>query len=175
MKNLYIHLLFSQSGNKRIKSQLLGLLYALIFPLMLSNNVNAQTTSYYGLNLSELNGVIQNCIDLQALQQYYPLNTDGSLKQVNIRQYPITFPAGTQLSKGGNVVNLLNASESTDALDAYFMFRSIETSQNTLTVKANYFYKDNSQMLKTVSVTINFQNANSSWTISNFNLTGDTL
>ena len=127
--------------------------------------VSAQT---FGLEKQELAAILQKCVDLPALQKYYPVNADRSVKSLSILQMPIAFPADLALAKGGAPVRLVNVSKAEYrrlTTDAYAMFRTIAHTGNTVRVNFNYFYHAAGSELKNVFVAVDFQKSGARWNV----------
>ncbi|WP_305030289.1 hypothetical protein [Hymenobacter convexus] len=134
--------------------------------------VAAQTgpSATFGLSLSDLQAVVQQALDLPALQQYYPVDANNTLQPVNIVQLPLAMPAGLTLTKGGSPVNFIAitpAQFSNLAVDAYAMFRSIEASGTGVSVRFNYFYKAADNSPHTASVALQYQQDATGWHVVN--------
>jgi hypothetical protein len=122
--------------------------------------------------------VLQKCIDLPELQQYYPLNEEGSLKPLYIVQYPVSFPSDLAIEKEGTIVKFMTSSDITiNKVAAYFMFRSFNIHQNSANINCNYFYNYNytSKQFKMLSVIIEMKKVGLQWNISTINIKGDTI
>lgn len=125
----------------------------------------AQTTN--GLSASDLSSILKKCIDLPALQTVYPVDASGNLNQINIVNYPYSFPAEVAVTKAGKPVNFIsNESFAKSPVDNYFMFRRVQQSGSTVNVIGNYFYTSNGAKLNK-SVIIAYINNAGNWTITN--------
>lgn len=104
--------------------------YLLIFALLLG------AVSSWGQTVPDQAAVVQKCLDLPGLEQYYPAN-----QQVYIMQYPYVFPAGLIVSKFGKPVQLVDRAviAGKDA-KAYFLFQSFSVEGNTANVKFDFYY-----------------------------------
>jgi hypothetical protein len=120
--------------------------------------------------------ILQKCIDLKDLQNYFPIDTKGEIKQLNIIQYPLSFSSQISLSKAGNNVKFLTMPEFTNnKVEAYFMFRSLQINSNVATANFNYFYNCIGENFKMLSIIVEFEKSGSDWKVLNFNLKGNTL
>jgi hypothetical protein len=127
---------------------------------------------------SDLAQVLQKCIDLPELQQYYPLNSDGSIKPLYIMQYPISFSSDQVIEKAGGMVKFMTKSDiAENKVESYFMFRSLNINQNAADVNYNYFYSYNytSKQFKMLSVILELQKTGPQWKIINVTMKGDIL
>jgi hypothetical protein len=157
--------------------RLVAFFMVLVLACFSSPKASAQASTF-GLSLNDLQSIVQQSIDLPALQQYYPVNADNSLQPLNIVQLPLALPTNMTLIKGSNPVNLIAISRaqfSTLTVNSYAMFRSIEASGTTANVRFNYFYKTADQSAHTVFVTLEFQNSTTGWNIVNSTVNASTL
>ena len=46
----------------------------------------------HGFSMQSFSRIIEQCIDIPALQKYYELNSNKGLEQLNIVQYPVSIP-----------------------------------------------------------------------------------
>lgn len=117
--------------------------------------------------------VLQNCIDLSEIQQYYPLNAEGTPVQVYVMQYPTSFQADLEVSKFGKGLMFMSRSEITEKdIEAYFMFRAFSITQNTARVNLNYFYNSNhsTKQFNMVSAIIELKKEETLWSVSDIHL-----
>lgn len=92
-------------------------------------------------NITDMEAVIQKCVDLPELQGYYPQNTDGSFVPVHIMQYPMRFDEGLNIEKHGEPPVFMTREEINDNnIDAYFLFERIEWVSNQAFVKFSFYY-----------------------------------
>ena len=127
-------------------------------------------------SLNDQAQILQKCIDLKDLQNYFPLDTKGDMKQLNIIQYPLSFSSQISLSKAGNNVKFLSMPElSKNKVEAYFMFRSLQINNNVATANFSYFYNCIGDNFKMLSVIVELEKSGSNWNVINFNLKGNTL
>jgi hypothetical protein len=79
--------------------------------------------------------VLQKFIELKDLQQFLPLNTDGTIRQLYILQDRISFPASTNVQLAGKKIALVNSEELGKISDPYFLqfwdFRISQDKANT--------------------------------------------
>jgi hypothetical protein len=140
-------------------SFILAVLFATFFSV-----AKAQTNA--GLSGSDLNSIVQQCVDLPGLQSFYPVHGKGNADQINIVNYPYAFPSETTVLKGGQQVKFIsNESFSKEPVANYFMFRRIEQSGKEVKVIGNYFYTVNGSHLNK-SIAIDYSNNNGTWTIN---------
>ena len=129
-------------------------------------------TALQNFNLSsvEMQSILQKCLDLPAMQQYYPVDATKAQLPVNIMQLPIAFPTNVVVNKGGQRVNFIETSKAEYAHRnnpaAYAMFRTIEHTGETVKVHFNYFYKTGSEhALKPLFVVVELKKAGADWKV----------
>lgn len=113
--------------------------------------------------------VLQKCIDLPELQQYYPLDAAGTPLQIYVMQYPVSFESDLELSKFGKSVLFMDRTEIVEnEIQAHFMFRSFDLTQNTAQVNLNYFYNYNysTKQFNMVSSIIELHKTDTLWSVS---------
>jgi hypothetical protein len=120
--------------------------------------------------------VLQKCIELPALQQYYALNTT-SANQVNIMQYPVTFSAIVTSSFSTGVAFLSPAQITIANVEQYFSFRRFNISQNLANASIVFFYNYNhiTGQFNMITINIDLEKINGVWNVTNSNIGGDTL
>ena len=120
--------------------------------------------------------IIQSIIDIPELQKYFPLESDNTIKQLNVVQFPVTLPASLSVTKGDKALNLIAAADQPSFNgDAYFMFRRVSNLNNKISITANYFYKNGGSSFKIITLVVNFENIGNSWNQINYSLNGDKL
>ena len=164
----------SRSLNCKPLVKMLAAFFSLILLLGISSEKGYSQTTNSGLETSELSKVVQVILDAPELQKYYPIDSDNSVKQINIVQYPFSFPSDLSVSKGGKAINFVSNSElSQSKPEAYFMFRRVDASANSAKLVFHYFYKVSEQSSKILSGVVDLQKSGSNWSITNANLGGD--
>jgi hypothetical protein len=112
--------------------------------------------------------VLQKIINLPELQQYLPIESDGSIKQLYIAKYPVSFSSDISLSKDGRKVKFMSTSELTEnKIEAYFMFRNLKINQNSAGANVNFFYDFNytSRQFKSLTITIELFKNGKVWSV----------
>jgi len=140
--------------------------YLFIFALLLG------ALSSWAQSASDQTGILQKCLDLPALQEYFPVNADGSHHQVYIMQYPNVFPEGIQVSKFGKPVQFTDRSViANNKAAAYFLFHTFLVNGNTANVTFDFYYNysTNKTMLQG---TIVLKKTDGNWIISDSKLIG---
>lgn len=121
--------------------------------------------------------VIQKCIDLTELQQYYPVDEAGSPSQIYVMEYPVAFSPELNVSKSGKQVLFMSREDViANKVKAYFIFRSLDISGNLAKANINYFYDFDytTQQSKIVMVNVEMNKVGSAWDVTTINLKGDT-
>jgi hypothetical protein len=129
----------------------------------------------WGQIVSDQAAVLQKITDLQELQQYYPKNADGSLKQLCISQFPTEFAAGVIAGfDASKLVFRTREAITANQEAAYFMFRSFNLQPGTCTAVVNYFYNFNytSGQFNIVTYNIELQKTADGWHVTNQTLGG---
>lgn len=129
-----------------------------------------------GQNAIDKSAVLQKIIDLPELQQYYPKNADGSLKQLYITQHLVAFPADLSVSKSGSQVLFLTHEEITaKKAEAYFTFRSFGMDQNAANSSLNFFYDYDygAGQFKMLTINLELHKTGEAWNVSSLNIGGD--
>jgi hypothetical protein len=115
---------------------------------------------------SDTAAVLQKCLDMPELQQYFPKNLDGTYKQVYVMQYPIAFSANNAVSKfQQSVLFEQRGAIYADKADGYFMFTSFAISGNTATVTFDYNY-NYTKAPAAIEVSLSLQKTGTEWTIT---------
>ena len=143
--------------------------YLLIIALLLG------AVSSWGQTASDQAAVLQKILELPVLQQYYPKNGDGSMKQICIMQYPKAFSAEViGAMDASKVVFRTSETVMINKEEAYFMFRSFTVEQQSCKVVLNYFFNPNTgnNQSSNVSYTIELSKTGSVWNVTNQTLGG---
>lgn len=112
--------------------------------------------------------ILQKCIDLHDLQQVYPVNNDGSLKQLNVLQHGVSFPSNTNVSKSGLKVRFVDKNQlAAENIKSYFLFWKFEIIQNSANVDFIYNFLDSENLSKMTHVIVEMQRTGTEWTVSN--------
>jgi hypothetical protein len=120
--------------------------------------------------VSDTTAVLQKCLDMPELQQYFPKNLDGTYKQVYVMQYPVAFSANNAVSKFQQSVSFeQRGAIYADKADGFFMFRSFSISGNTAAVTFDYNY-NYTTVPAAVEVTLTLQKTGSTWAVTNTQL-----
>ena len=154
-----------------MKKVLLKTLYFLIFCLLINGVAFSRTspnpivTKSFTDNDSAL--VLQKCLDMPELQQYYTKSSDGTFSQVHVMQYPIVFSPDIAVTKFQLPI-LLEPREVIYAskADGFFIFKSFQITGNTATVVFDYNYNYTTAPAA-LQVTLSLQKTGTDWSITN--------
>jgi hypothetical protein len=112
--------------------------------------------------------ILQKCIELSQLQQYYPLEADGSQKPLIINYWhPVLFPTDLTIMNGGkNVEFRLMSMESSKNAEAYFLFYKFEVYESSSSVKFDFSY-NKANHRKVLEVMLDLSKTGDAWEITN--------
>lgn len=117
--------------------------------------------------------ILQKCIDLPDLQQFFPTNNDVRLKQLFVLQHGVSFPANTNVLKSGIKVRFVDKNQlAAENIKSYFLFWKFEIIQNSASVDFIYNFQDSDNLPKTFHVVMELQRTGSGWTVSKINTEG---
>lgn len=107
--------------------------------------------------------ILQKCVDLPQLQDYYPLDVNGDTKQLNVLQHGVSFPENINVSANGKNLSFLSKKQisPTDAV-AYFLFHEFEVSENSARVEFVYQYNQ----VPLVVVNLKLSKTGDTWSIT---------
>lgn len=124
----------------------------------------------YGQTDPEKEAVLQKCLTLEALKQYMPLNSDGTLKQIFIVQYPVSFTIEQDiLVDGSKIIFVIPSELKENRIETYIAFRGLKIEGNTASANLNLFYEYNydSLQFKIKMISIELKKINGIWNITN--------
>lgn len=115
--------------------------------------------------------VLQKCIDLTELQQYFPKNADNSFKQLRILNFPVSFPVSVKAVKFDQPVLFQTREEVvSDNPDLLFTFSKFSVADNAASVVYNLNCNRNSATPSMVEVTVSLAKSADNWSITEFTL-----
>jgi hypothetical protein len=95
----------------------------------------------FSQQVSDRAKILQQCIDLPALQSYFPQNNLGAFLPVYVVQHGVLFEGNMAISKFGKNVIFQNKEEiMNNQICAFFLFNKFEINQNTATVSYSFYY-----------------------------------
>jgi len=108
--------------------------------------------------------ILQKCIDLQELQQSYPVAADGTISQIYVLQHGISFPENIEVSKSGKPLAFVSKSDINDQhIESFFLFWTFDIVNDQSHVQFTY---NNSKIEKKATIVeLNLQKENNVWTI----------
>jgi len=128
--------------------------------VMAGTSVQAQTRADKAM-------ILQECIDLKGLQEYYPKDGDGGIRRLYIVQDPIAFPEGLAVAKAGKFPALLSKTQLEGGqIHAYFRFSQLDFTETTALVVFVYHFEE----AQSVSVTVEFKKENYEWFVTKSNI-----
>ena len=141
--------------------------YLLIFALLLG------AVCSYAQSKTDQAAVLQQCLDLADLQQYYPPSpVMNTREQVYVVQNASAFPAGLQLTKFDKPVKFIErASEVVNQSVACFVFHTFNITGNTANVTFDFYYT----YVRTKAVfncTVALTRTGAAWTVSETKMSG---
>ncbi len=125
-----------------------------------------------GQTVNDSSAVLRKCIELKDLQQFLPLNSDGTYRQLYILQDRISFPAGTNVQIAGKKIVLADPAQFENLVDPYYLqFWDFRISQD----KANASFMLNSRSgkntIERVRVVAEVEKKGTEWVIIDANIT----
>lgn len=115
--------------------------------------------------------ILQLCIDLPEIQDFYPQFDDESKAAVYIMQYPIAISTDLPLQKFNKRPVYMDRHEIYDNnVDAYFLFKQIDVGSQNAFVEYTMYYDYNSEDQKILNIGLYFQKSASGWEVLNVNL-----
>lgn len=125
----------------------------------------------YSQAISDSTAVIQKCIDLPSVQTYFSKNTDGSYKQVNVMNFPVSFDKVINISKFGQPVLFSPRSEMNNINpDVFLFFKTFQITGTTASVDFEISYNRLSSTSGFVMVSASLTKTNGIWSISSSTL-----
>lgn len=152
---------------KKVTMMSVMLSFMLMMGLMMPGSVLAQQ--------DDQAAILKMTINLPELQNYYPAAMDGTTKQVTIMQYPVSFPKDLAVSGNNTKVVFMERDEVTaKQVNAFFRFRSIESTPTKYTVYGHYFYNYDFTTKKSeiIEVRAEFEKKGADWKMVKSNVKG---
>jgi hypothetical protein len=110
--------------------------------------------------------VLQKCIDLKDLQQFLPLNSDGTIRQLYILQERVSFPASTNVQIAGKKIALVDLAELENIADPYYLqFWDFRISQNRANTGFMLMSKSGINPIELVRVVAEAEKKGTEWAI----------
>jgi len=125
----------------------------------------------FGQSQQDKAQILQLCIDLPGLQQYYPFDTDGTHKQIVVMQHGVSFDTDIEVSKFGKSVQFLDKNEiGVMNITSYFLFWTYKIEQDVAHIDFLYHYLDTENQLVTLRVVVEMQKSYDLWIVQNTNI-----
>lgn len=110
--------------------------------------------------------ILQKCLDLPAIQDYFPSNADGSKQQVKVIQFPYEFSSGVSLSKFDAPVLFAGRGEFNYA-EAFVNFDSLSINGAEASAVFTITYNRNSRPPSVVKISVTLQKTDGQWNVIN--------
>lgn len=135
--------------------------YLLIFAILLG------AVCSRGQNTDDMTVILQKCIDLPELQQYYPLDENGKPDEMYINYWaPTLFSTDLIVTKNGVNLSFLPMSQMSATIEnAFFLFKICEVTPSFAMLVFEYTYDFKTQP-KVLEVKLTMQKSNDVWGIS---------
>jgi hypothetical protein len=125
----------------------------------------------FGQAATDQASILKQCIDLPALQEFYPKNSEGVFEQVHIMQFPVSFEAGVSVSKFGQPVLFQSRMEvKTANPDVLLSFKTLSVKDQTAIAVFDFYYNRTAPAGSVTEVTVNLQRTENGWSITNSSL-----
>lgn len=136
----------------------------LLFGIVMSLQIMSQTRSNHAL-------LLQSCIELTEMQEFYPLAFNGELAQIYILQHGVSFPIDIGVKKNERLIKYLTKEDvSRLGVDSYFVFRTFDVlDENKARVEFTYYKSvaDNSN----IAFELDFIKEDNEWSVVNLKIT----
>lgn len=135
--------------------------YLLILAMLLG------TVCSRGQNTDDITVVLQKCINLPELQQYYPVDNEGKPDDIYINYWaPTLFSTDLILTINGKNLMFLPMSQMSSTIEnAFFFFKIFECTPSYAMIVFEYTYDFKTQP-KVLEVKLTLQKTNDVWGIS---------
>jgi hypothetical protein len=138
-------------------------IFTLILLLVLAATIktSAQATG-------DIAAVLQKCVDLPDIQQFYTKDGDGNHSIVYVLQHGVSFPVNTDVVKFGEKVRFIEKDQlSSQAVDSYFLFWELTIEADSAKADYIYNYPGSDNLPTTVHVVLKMQKEGGVWNITN--------
>ncbi|MBS1529079.1 MAG: hypothetical protein JSU01_02125 [Bacteroidetes bacterium] len=110
--------------------------------------------------------ILQQCLDLPVIQNYFTRHSDGTLKQVYIMQYPVKFPDGLAVSKFGRPVLFRSRADMrSEKAEVFLIVKTFSITGDdasvNFTLNSDYTTKPN-----ILEVTVQLHRSGQTWAVS---------
>jgi hypothetical protein len=110
--------------------------------------------------------ILQKCIDLPEIQQYYPVDANKTQLQLFVLQHhPIFYPLDLPVEKFGFPLRFVSPVELSQINpDAFFLFKKFFINPDSASVSMNYSYRNNGTS-KMMEIGLAFKKEGPIWSI----------
>lgn len=115
--------------------------------------------------------VLQKCVELKDLQQFLPLKSDGTIRQLYILQHGVSFPANTNVMISGKKIVLVNQTQLEAIKDPYYLlFWDFRINQNMANAGFVLNNKTGENTIEQVRVIAEAEKKGTEWVILDFKI-----
>ncbi len=112
--------------------------------------------------------IIKKCLDISAIQSYFPKNTNSTFKKVYVLQYPVFFKGKPNITKFDQPVSFLERPElNGEHPDAYINFQKFSITENTAEAVFILSYDRFTSAPHLETLNVSLQKNEGNWTIIN--------
>lgn len=112
--------------------------------------------------------ILQKCIDLPELQEFYPSNPDGNKKALHILQHGVSFPTDITVRKFGKPLVFDDKQGIHNSpFPAYFLFQEFSIEQTVARIAFAYYYEPAQNPEAVILVNVVMTKSNGEWRIEN--------
>lgn len=136
----------------------------LLLGIMMSFQIMTQTKSDQAL-------LLQKCIGLTEMQEFYPLASNGELAQIYVLQHGVSFPVNIGVKKNEQLIKFLTKEDVARlGLDSYFVFRTFDVlAENKARVEFTYSMSVTNN--SSVALVLDFIKENNEWSVVDLKIT----
>jgi hypothetical protein len=128
--------------------------------------LNRLTSVYPSIaaNNEDLAAVLQKCLDLEALQPYYPKGPDATYQALHILQHGVSFPTGLPVLKAGKPLVFIDKAQlAATNPDAYFLFYEFLITDKAAKVDFVFNYDQTGSQPKMQVVSLELEKKDQAW------------
>lgn len=120
----------------------------------------------FGQVISEQAAILKKCLDIPAIQQHFPTDSQGHPKAVYIMQHAVSFPADIPVSKFGQRLVFLDKDDMMNLnVEAFILFEKFEISGSNADV-IMIFNKNQGNGYQAYEIKLNLAKTASTWSVS---------
>lgn len=112
--------------------------------------------------------ILQKCVDLPELQEFYPSNPDGSKKELHILQHGVSFPTDIAVRKFGKPL-VFNVKQEihNPPFPAYFLFREFVIEEDVARIDFAYYPEPAQNPEAVILINLKMTKSGGAWVIEN--------